>query len=262
VTRVLLVVTLSALVGCRQEPAQETLLIAGASAVKSYLEPVVEEFSKRYPRISIVSESGGNAGALLALKKNAIDIAGLSRMLDAEEDEPSIKDYQITSDAVAVVASPANPIRGLTLEQVRLIFEGKAKSWKALGGLDVPIKVYRRKASSRSHRSFADMVLDGDEPFLGASTIPSADELTAAMQADASAIGYMSMNHLSSLRPLDIDGIALTRVTALSGRYPLSRAFYLVTAASPTPATRTFVDFVLGPDGQRLLREAGLLPVR
>jgi phosphate transport system substrate-binding protein len=261
---VLLAVALSlAGSGCRQAgPARETLLIAGSSAVKSYLDPVVAEFSRRNPEVSVISEGGGSVAAVLTLKQNGIDIAALSRMVETDLDDNYLRDYQITRDGVAVVVSEASPMQGLTLDQVTAIFSGKVTNWKDVGGPEAPIVVYRKPSTSHSHRSFTTMVLDGDEPFRGARIASTSKELIADLQADPHAVGYMSMGNLKGVKALEINGVPLTRATALSGRYPLSRAFYLAVYGKANPVAERFVEFALSADGQKLLADDGLIPVR
>ena len=49
-------------VTCKPPPLEETLLLAGSSTMKLYLEPVVTAFAAKNPRASIVCEGGGAGG--------------------------------------------------------------------------------------------------------------------------------------------------------------------------------------------------------
>ncbi|MFX7559797.1 substrate-binding domain-containing protein, partial [Acinetobacter baumannii] len=44
-------------------------------------------------------------------------------------------------EAIAVVAHPANPVAGLTMEQLRQILAGEATTWDAFGGPKQPIVI-------------------------------------------------------------------------------------------------------------------------
>jgi ABC-type phosphate transport system substrate-binding protein len=47
----------------------------------------------------------------------------------------------------------------------------------------------------------------------------------------------------------------------LSGRYPLTRSFYLAVYLKPSRIAESFVSFALSREGQSLLADKGLLPV-
>lgn len=249
--------------GCRSDPpARETLLIAGNAAMTRYLKPVVQEFMVRHPRASVICEPGGTTAAVIALKRGAIDIAALSRLVSAEEDDPYLRDYQVCRDGIAVVMNPANPLDSLAMEQLEDIFDGTVTSWKQVGGLDAPITLYVRDKASASSRSFNEMILGGDDPVRGAKTVASASEMLEAIKKDANAIGYMTLRRLSKdVKTAKIKGIELSRLTMLSGRYPLSRTFYLGLYMKPSRLAEEFVQFTLSKEGQEILAQGGLLPV-
>ena len=61
------------------------------------------------------------------------------------------------------------------------------------------------------------------------------------------------------MRLLTIDNIAATRDTLANGTYPIRRPLYFVShtdAAKVKPTVKAFLDFVKGPEGQKIL--AGL----
>src|SRR5262245_48334334 len=92
---------LVSLVACRRDPPpKETLLIAGSSTIQVYLNPLVAAFVKRNPNVSVVSEPGGTTAAIVALKRNAIDVAAINRVPEPSEDDPYLSDYQIGRDAI------------------------------------------------------------------------------------------------------------------------------------------------------------------
>jgi ABC-type phosphate transport system substrate-binding protein len=58
---------------------------------------------------------------------------------------------------------------------------------------------------------------------------------------------------------LTIDSIAATRDTLANGTYPIRRPLYFVAHTDPAkvkPTVKAFLDFVKGPEGQKIL--AGL----
>jgi phosphate transport system substrate-binding protein len=247
---------------CKPPPLEETLLIAGSSTMKLYIEPVVTAFAAKNPRASIVCEGGGAAAGAIALKREAIDVAMIGRDLYAEEDDDNLRDYLVARDGVAMVVSKENPVAGLTMKQLADIASGTVKSWKEVGGPDAPITLIDRPKTSQLRKSFMDLVLQGEEPTHGATNAKGYEEMAQVIHANAHAIGYVSYHHASDdLKVLPINGVEMSRATMLSGRYPLTRSFYLAVYMKPSALAESFVTFALSKEGQALLVEKGLLSV-
>jgi phosphate transport system substrate-binding protein len=247
---------------CKPPAPQETLLIAGSSTMKLYMQPVVEAFAAKNPKASVLCEEGGAAAGVIALKRDAIDIAMIGREITMDEDDDRVRDFLVARDGVAIVVSKASPIAGLTLRQLADIASGAVRSWKQVGGPDAPITFLDRPESSELRKSFMDLVLQGEEPARGATIAKGYEEMAAALQSNAHAIGYVTYHHASSdLRALPINGVEMNRGTMLSGRYPLTRSFYLAVYKKPSSLAESFVSFALSKEGQSLLVGKGLLAV-
>ncbi len=48
-------------------------------------------------------------------------------------DEKALKEIVICRDGIAIVVNPRNPIKDITLRQVRAVYGGKIRNWKQLG---------------------------------------------------------------------------------------------------------------------------------
>ena len=56
--------------------------------------------------------------------------------------------------------------------------------------------------------------------------------------------------------------VKATPVTALDGSYPIARALYYYTNGNPKGAAKAFMDFVLSPEGQKLIQDVGYVPIK
>lgn len=258
--------------GCRRDPPpKQTLLVAGNAALARYLEPLVKEFVARNPDASVVVEPGGSTAAVIALKRGAIDVAAMSRLVGAEEDDVYLHDYQLARDAMAIVVNSSNPVTSLTRAQLDDLFSGEILNWKQVGGPDLPVTAYVRDKSSRSSRSFNELVLGGDEPFSGAKVVAKSDEMLDHVGKEPGAIGFMTLRKQSrdakagkehgGVVTVKVEGVEMSRLTILSGRYPLSRALYLAVYMKPSKLAEEFVQFTLSKAGQEILAKDGLIPV-
>ena len=81
-----------------------------------------------------------------------------------------------------------------------------------------------------------------------------------------SAIGYMSFSDLdaSMVKAVEFEGTAISTDTLKDGSYTLQRSFLMVTkdGAELSPAAQAFVDFVLSDEGQKLVSDNKLIPIK
>lgn len=180
----------------------------------------------------------------------------------AEEDDDDLRDYLVARDGVAIVVSRENPVASLTLTQLSGIASGGITAWKDVGGPDAPLTLIDWPKTSQLRKSFMDLVLQGEEPTHTAIVAKGYEEMAQLIRSNAHAIGYVSYHYASpDLKVLPISGVEMNRATMLSGRYPLTRSFYLAVYLKPSSLAESFVSFALSKEGQALLVEKGLLAV-
>ncbi len=247
--------------GCTKPQATETLLIAGSSTMRFYIEPVVKEFMAENPSTHVVCEGGGSTAALVALKHGAIDIASVSRPITAEEDDAYLRDYLVARDGLAIIVNPANPVNELSTSQLVRVFEGEVTKWKEVGGGEGGIVLVDRDKKSNLKLSLEDLLLAGED-FTSARTAASAAEMLEIVRSTPTAIGYLSLHKMGpGVKALRVNGVEMSRMTMLSGRYPLARSFYLAVHMKVSALGERFIEFTLSKRGQDLLASDGLLEV-
>jgi phosphate transport system substrate-binding protein len=64
------------------------------------------------------------------------------------------------------------------------------------------------------------------------------------------------------VKPLSINGVMPTKETVVSGEYSLSRPLYMYTNGKPSGLAKSFIDFVLSPEGQEIVNKQGFVPVK
>ena len=68
----------------------------------------------------------------------------------------------MATEIAGIVVNEKNPVRELSLFQLRQVLSGNVKNWKQLGGEDAPIAIYGRGGGS-GVRTFLEEEFMGDE---------------------------------------------------------------------------------------------------
>ena len=140
--------------------------IKGSDTVLPLTQALSEIYMAAHPAATVTVTGGGSGVGISALLESTTDIAMASRRITFNEKmkmkqsghEPC--EFVVAYDALAVVVNPANPVKGLTREQLEAIFRGKITNWKEVGGNDAKIVVYSRETSSGTYEFFKESVLE------------------------------------------------------------------------------------------------------
>lgn len=215
------------------------------------------------------SPNGTNAG-LQNLIDGKVLMAASSRSLSGAELQAGIVGVPVARDALAVAVGVNNPYKGeLTLEQLRLIFQGQITNWSEVGGPNLPIKVINRSRDSGTHSFFQESVLSGTAfaPDGANFTTVLKDETTPILRALGNdGISYSTVTQIENqqtVRMVPINGISPTDRNAVkNGIYPISRVVYLAVPRQTSPAVKQFLELALSPSGQAAVERAGFIPLQ
>lgn len=80
--------------------------------------------------------------------------------------------------------------------------------------------------------------------------------LRTAVALDSQAIAYISLGNVNkSVKVVAVDGVLPGEKTIKNGSYKLVRSFYYLTREQPREIARQFIEFVLSPEGQRIVSQ-------
>ena len=255
----MIVLNLGALAGCSPKTGSE-IVVAGSTSVQPYAEVLAEEYSILHPGTEIDIQGGGSSAGITAAQSGIADIGMSSRSLKAEEN--GLWYVEIARDGLAVVVNPANTVQDLTLEQVRDIYSETITTWDEVGGATSKIHVIAREEGSGTRSAFTDLVMGKTTEITPRAIVQDSNGAVRQLVADdPNAIGFISLGLVNkNVKALKLGGIAATRENVENGSYQLSRPFLFVASGEPTGLTKEFVDFVLSQDGQKILKDEGLIP--
>lgn len=271
-----------AVTGCgrRSGGRGETLQIKGSNTMLQLGQAWAEAYNAASRTKVSVSGEGSGVG-ISALINGTTDIAAASREMEPAE----IKDAKakginpvrttVAWDGLAIIVNPSNPVRKLTLEQLRSIFLGEVKNWREVGGPNEPIVITTRDTSSGTHQYFKEKILrrgnpKGKEEFPNSAlTITSSQAAVQTVEQDKGAIAYVGLGYVTP-QVADVaiaesaDGpyVKPTISTVMDRSYPISRALYFYTNGQPKGKVKAFVDFVLSDKGQQIVEKTDFVPIR
>jgi len=248
--------------------AETSIKINGSTTVLPIMQKVVEAYMKAHPDVKISVSGGGSGNGIKALIDGSTDIAMASRAMEPKEIELAKSKSEnpvqtvIAIDAIVPVVNPTNTLKAVTLAQLKDLYTGKITSWKELGGTG-PVVVVSRDTSSGTYECWEKMVMKKERVFPAAMMQASNGAVVQTVSKNKNAIGYIGLGYMdATTKPLTVDGVTASAETAKSKQYPISRELYIYTNGAPAGAVKGLVDFLLGAEGQKLVKEVGYVPLR
>lgn len=193
-----------------------------------------------------------------------------------------LETHAFALDAFVFLVNTNNPTENMPLATLRDIYAGKITTWSGasidLGDPAARIHAYQREPNSGSQELMKQMVM---------STTPMVNAPEMVVQTmvgpynalggnpvtgdggDGLGLGFSVYYYAAvmfsnpQVKMIGVDGVKPTSATISSRAYPLAAEVYVVTrkdAAAGSPALK-YKDWLLSPDGQRVVKQSGYVPV-
>ena len=287
----LLVISPILFFGCKKKESdvEKTVIsVKGSDTMVNLAQKWAEVYMQSNPNVSIQVTGGGSGTGIAALLNGTLDLANASReMKDSEFETAKQKGvspvvYEVALDGIAVIVHPDNKIDNLTVKQVSDIFSGKITNWKQLGGADMMITLYGRENSSGTYEFFKEHVLGKDESgkqidyATSTQVLQGTSALGEAVARDVKGIGYGGVGYFALRNDVKIlhikkDDTAPAISPAENGKvnynviwsrdYSISRYLYCYTNGQATGELKNYIDFILSPEGQKLVESMEYIPL-
>ncbi len=247
-------------------PVKE-LYWAGCGITKKAFMKSLAQADEKQTGIKIHLSGGGATKGIRQVAKLQKDIGGSCRFkLEPNEEEKVAEMHPVAWDALVVIVNKDNPVKGISMEQLRQVYLGKITNWKELGGEDQPIDLMIRKGkiSGVGYTLRRLVFVNADIEFKSSHVFPSTGPLEKAIVANKNAIGVTG---ISSARKRDVKMLALggkmpTYENIKKGRYELYRPLYLVSNIN-NPNNREvlkFIRFAQSKKGRDIIRKNKVVP--
>ncbi|NOT34788.1 MAG: phosphate ABC transporter substrate-binding protein [Candidatus Eisenbacteria bacterium] len=270
----LLALAVAALVGCAPT-RQKAITIKGSDTMVILGQRWAESYMASHPGAVIQVTGGGSGTGIAALINGTTDICQSSRaMKDEEKQQAAAKlgtppvEVVVARDGLSIYVADSNPVRELTLAQIKAIYTGQVTNWKDVGGSDAAITVYGRENNSGTYVYFKEHVLEGADFAAIVQTLPGTAAVVNAVSQDAKGIGYGGAAYATGVRDLAVrkdatsEAVLPTLENMNSGSYPIARSLYYYLATPGNEAVMDFIAFALSDSGQKLVTEVGYFPAQ
>jgi phosphate transport system substrate-binding protein len=114
---------------------------------------------------------------------------------------------------------------------------------------------------------FREKVLNKKDFKMGSKDMSGSKDVVELVTSTLGAVGYSGMGYLT-------DGVRFVKIASkkgepgvvpsiedvLSHRYPLARSLIMCTLGQPEPHVKAYIDWILSPAGQEIVKKAGYVP--
>lgn len=266
-----------------QQPV--TIQIDGSSTVFPLSEAVAEGFQQQTSgRVRVTVGESGTGGGFRKFCRGETHVSNASRPISASEMAAcraagiQYVEVPVAFDALTVVVHPSNPLRSITVAQLRRIWEpdaqGRVTNWRQVDPSfqDMALSLYGPGTASGTFDYFTEAV-NGRSRASRSDYTPSEDDnvIVQGVANSPGGMGYFGLAYYeenrSRLRALAIDGgngpVEPSIANAENGSYaPLSRPMfmYINAAALRRPQVQQFAQYFVN-NAARYSAQVGYVPL-
>lgn len=254
----------------------ETLKINGATTPNLPVAEAAEILRAEKGMDIQVDTQGGSAGGISMLGDGLVQIGMTSKHVSDEDrakyPKVNFKEIKMGSDAVALIVSRdvwENGVRAISKEEMQGIYEGRITNWKELGGKKSQrIAFFNKEPGRGTWENFANWAYGSAKKAPQASfpEVGGNEETRNKVASTRGALSQLSASWVDNEKifALAIKGedgkiIEPSNENVAKKIYPMCRDLSLLTNGEPTGLVKEFVDFMLGPRGQELVKKHGYL---
>jgi len=247
------------------------IVIKGSDTLGAKFVPqLAEAFKAKHPDTTFNIAAEGSATGIAAIIDGTAQIGMSSRKVELTEEGAAqakgVKFFPtvVAHDGIAVVVNEKNPVTKLTRKQVEQLFTGDMTDWSAVGGKAGAVSVYTRNTSSGTFKDFKTMAMKKRDYAASSQKMAGNEQIVAEVGKNENGIGYVGLAYSKApgVKIVVVEGTVLNEANVRSGKYPYSRETYFYTNGAPTGEVKSFVDFAVSEEGQKIATQVGFVPVK
>lgn len=258
---------------------------------------VIKVINQNFPKFDLrylnpVRENPGSGEGIKMLLDGQLSFAQSSRPIKDEESQKALKQnfklepIPVAIDAITFYVNPLivqGGLKGITLVQSQDIFLGKIKNWKEVNGPDVAITPFSRAQEVGGTVDFISEELLKKQKF--GANVRKVNDTTDSIRKVAKTpggIGFATVSEMIKQQTIRILPLAKEvnttfispcvnetctdiNTTNIKDNYPLTRRLFVVIKRNglfDEHAGVAYSCMLLSDEGQKLVRQAGFVPLR
>jgi phosphate transport system substrate-binding protein len=269
----------------RTSAAPVEIRVKGSDTLVQLATAWAEAYRKVNKDVLVNVNGGGTGTGFAALQNDSTDICNASREIKKEEAEKvksvtgkDPKEFTCAYDALAVYAHPSNPVKEISVEELREIWAegGTIMTWDQVNPkIKGKIVLFGRQNNSGTYDYFREHICGKtadkkQREFRGGiSEMNGSAEVVENVAKTRLGLGYSGMGYKTDKvnwlkvsnkkgEPGEAPGIEVAR----NGKYPISRKLYMYTAGEPKPEVKAYIEWCLSPAGQKIVEQEGFVPLK
>jgi phosphate transport system substrate-binding protein len=236
--------------------APYTIEAGGSTSVTPLMELFAAEYQKEHSHIKVnINGTGSGDGINNAGKTYQIGMS--SRELTPTEQGRGLNEVIVAIDGIAVVMNNSSPVSNLSIDEIKGIYTGAITDWSQVSGGTKTgrIAVNSREEGSGTRGAFEELVGFQGQLLAGANESTSTGAIKSGIAQNIDAIGYISLGSVdSTVKAISVGGVAASTDNVKNGSYRIARPFIVLTGANVHPETQAFIDWMLSPAGQAIVK--------
>ncbi len=163
------------------------------------------------------------------------DVAMLSSPLaevakKAKLETAGLKEFKVTETKIIFIVHPSNPVKSLTVAQVKDIFAGKIANWKEVGGPDLAIVPVTDVTGTGTRTAFDDSVMGGTPVTPQVRAVAVGSQIPLVVKQLPAALGTSNPKQdLAGVKTIDTDKLVV-------------QPLVLVTKGDPNPTVAKAIE--------------------
>ncbi len=259
--------------------------VKGSDTLVQLATAWAEAYRKVKPNVFVNVNGGGSGTGIAALQNDSTDICNASREMKPEERAKikevtgkEVKEFTCAYDALAVYSNPSNPIKEISVEELREIWAegGKIETWdQVTPKMKGKISLFGRQNNSGTYDYFREHICGKTadkkqrEFRVGISEMNGSAEVVENVAKTPTGLGYSGMGYKTDkvnwLKVSNKKGEPAVEPgpnVARDGKYPISRKLYMYTASEPSKEIKAYIEWCLSPAGQKIVEQEGFVPLK
>jgi phosphate transport system substrate-binding protein len=248
--------------------AGEVLKIGGTGGAVGTVKRLAAAYGRSHPDVKFeVLPSLGSGGAVKAISRGALDIGLISRPLRESERFPGLEVREFAVTPFVFATSTACPMTDITTGELVEVYGGETQRWpcgrrvrlvlRPAGDSDTAVL----RGISPALSEAVDSALARPGMFVAMTDQEAADALDGSPERFGATTLALIVSEDRQVRILALNGVTPSLQGLADGSYPLSKTFSFVTSGRPSRQGAAFIDFVFSPEGRKIVKESGSLPV-